>query len=102
MYTIQKPLLATICMMVGTMLVPLSSFASENFPTEPPPANQAERTPPPQLGQVWNSGHWDWTGHAYTWRRGAWRDAMQGFHWVEDRWEKEGEQWHHIAGHWEH
>jgi hypothetical protein len=95
-------LLAAICLTAGVMLAPLSGFAADSFPTEPPPPNQAERVPPPQLGQVWDAGHWDWNGHAYSWRRGSWRDARPGFHWVDDKWEQMGDQWHHVAGHWEH
>lgn len=101
MNTIRKSVLATILLSAGAMLAPLSGFAAESFPTEAPPPNQAENTPAPKLGQVWDAGHWEWNGKAYWWRRGAWRDQRAGQHWVQDRWEQVGEQWHHIPGHWE-
>jgi len=102
MYAIRNSLLAAICLTVSAMLAPLTSPAAESYPTEPPPPNQIEQTPPPQLGVIWDAGHWEWNGSAYWWRRGAWRDARAGSHWVPDRWEQVGNEWHHVAGHWEH
>jgi hypothetical protein len=101
MYATRNSLLAALCLSAGAMLAPLTGTAS-TYPTEAPPPNQEERTPPPKLGVIWDAGHWDWNGSGYVWRQGAWRDARPGFHWVPDRWEQVGEQWHHVAGHWEH
>jgi hypothetical protein len=101
-YVIRHSLLATMCLTAGAMLAPFTSPASQAYPTEAPPPNQTEITPPPKLGVIWDAGHWEWNGSAYWWRRGAWRDARAGSHWVPDRWEQVGNEWHRVAGHWEH
>jgi hypothetical protein len=102
MSVIRQSLLATICLTAGVMLAPLTSLASETLPSEAPPPNQVEPIPAPQIGQVWDAGHWEWNGTTYWWRRGAWRDARPGSHWVADRWEQVGTEWHRVPGHWEH
>jgi hypothetical protein len=101
MHAVQKSLVMTVLLTAAATLAPFA-HAAESFPGEAPPPPQTEQMPPPQLGVVWDAGHWDWNGHAYSWRRGSWRDARPGSHWVQDRWEQVDSQWHHIPGHWEH
>lgn len=72
-------------------------------PTEPPPADQKDVTPPApgQLAQWWFiPGHWVWRGQ-YVWIAGHWTTRPHsGDVWIIGKWEKQNNVYVWTRGHW--
>jgi hypothetical protein len=78
-------------------------------PTAPPPMREEEPPPPPttttSITQVWETGHWVWSGSNWewthgqyvvrpetvsttaTWQPGHWVQQPNGYIWVEGHWQ---------------
>jgi len=57
-----------------------------------PPLRSEERPKPPvsEEEQLWQPGHWDWTGGSYAWRAGAWVKRGNGSNmWMDGHWRRE-------------
>jgi hypothetical protein len=83
----------------------LAGCATGNpYPAVPPA--RAETVPlPPVSGvpQLWQPGHWEWSGNGYTWIAGQWiaRDDHSGT-WMPGYWAQnpQTESWAWQPGHW--
>jgi hypothetical protein len=57
-----------------------------------PPPRSEERPKPPvsEDEQLWQPGHWDWTGGSYVWRPGAWILRASGSNlWMDGHWQRD-------------
>lgn len=75
------------------------------YATHPPvPATPAEQVPAPPKSAVtliWQPGHFDWNGAAYSWVRGQWVPrAGHGTLWQDGYWTVTGGQSVWVAAHW--
>jgi hypothetical protein len=72
-------------------------------PTQPPPKDQKDVTPPPpgMLAQWWFiPGHWEWRGQ-WVWLAGHWRTRPHsGDVWLVGKWEKQGDVYVWQKGRW--
>ena len=72
------------------------------YPT--PPAPQAEVIPKPPVSeeaQIWQPGHWDWTGGGYAWTSGLWvTQTGHGRNWQEGHWSNRTGAWVWEPAHW--
>jgi hypothetical protein len=59
-------------------------------PVAPPPTREEIPKPPvSEHMQIWQPGHWDWNGAAYTWRPGAWVPRQgQSNQWMDGYWSR--------------
>ena len=85
-----------------TVGVLLAACAGPAHPPIPPP--RAEQVPVPprsDVVQIWQPGHYDWTGATYVWMPGEWVDrAGRGSLWQDGYWRQTpaGQVW--TPGHW--
>lgn len=70
-------------------------------PVAPPAVREEVVGTPPNAGDVWIGGYWDWNGKDYVWMPGHWESARAGYRWVPDHWDHEGTTWRRQPGHWE-
>jgi hypothetical protein len=50
---------------------------------------------------VWQPGHWEWTGHRYRWVSGHYiRAPYRGAQWTDGRWEHRGQGYYWNDGRW--
>ena len=81
----------------------LTGCAAEN-PPPPIPAPMADTIPKPPVTAtplIWQPGHWDWNGNAYSWVPGQY--VAQGGHsdmWMPAYWEKASSGWVWHSAHW--
>lgn len=84
--------------------VPPANMAAGPNPYPMPPAVQIETIPPPPLSadaQIWQPGHWDWTGAAYAWTPGRWvARAGHGAQWQPGYWTVANGAWTWVPPHW--
>lgn len=67
-----------------------------------PPAPQEEAIGvPPEPGDVWINGYWNWVGDRHVWVAGHWSRPRAGYHWVAHQWVRQGDGWRLHPGHWE-
>ncbi|MBK9071634.1 MAG: YXWGXW repeat-containing protein [Myxococcales bacterium] len=71
-----------------------------NWPTQPPPAPQAERVGTARRGYFWQPGRWVWQDGKYSWRAGSWQKAQASKTWSPGRWELRGSVYIWIDGSW--
>ncbi|MBV9537624.1 MAG: YXWGXW repeat-containing protein [Acidisphaera sp.] len=73
-------------------------------PYPPPPAILVETIPPPPVSgdpQIWQPGHWDWTGSSYAWSQGLWVSrAAHGSVWQQGYWTPVNGVWTWVPAHW--
>jgi hypothetical protein len=72
-----------------------------------PPLPQSEIRPKPPVSehqQIWQPGHWDWNGSAYSWRPGQWilRSSVSSNQWFEGNWTRDQVPGpcHWVPAHW--
>ena len=82
----------------------LAACATSDAPPAPIPPPLAEAMPNPPVSPVpemWQPGHWDWTGSAYVWVPGQYVEATgHGGTWMPGWWEKTDSGWVWHSGHW--
>lgn len=61
-------------------------------PIPPPTPNEVRPKPPvSEYQQLWQPGHWDWTGSGYRWRQGEWilRSSVSSNQWFGGTWTRD-------------
>jgi hypothetical protein len=85
----------------GCALEPDQGHTVDGVVMVPPPAPQAETIgSPPQAGDVWIAGYWNWVGVRHEWVSGHWAPPRPGHHWVAYEWVRQGDGWKLRPGHW--
>ncbi len=57
-----------------------------------PPSPKSEERPKPPVSeeeQIWQPGHWDWSGGSYAWRPGVWMKRTGGNLWMDGHWTRD-------------
>ncbi len=67
----------------------------------PPPPREEIVGEPPQAGDFWLSGYWDWVGNRHQWVSGHWEAPRPGREWVPHQWGRQGDGWSLTPGHWQ-
>ena len=68
----------------------------------PPPPDRGEiYGPPPNAGDAWKAGHWEWTSTGWEWKKGTYvtpehPDAV----WVPGVWVERDGKWAYCNGDW--
>ncbi|GAC1343174.1 MAG: hypothetical protein NVSMB18_18500 [Acetobacteraceae bacterium] len=93
---------AAFLALAGLVAVQGCAVAPPGHPPVPPiPAEQVMSPPPSRTAQIWQPGHFDWTGAQYVWVPGAWvQRAGHGTLWQDGYWEPaaQGSVW--VPAHW--
>jgi hypothetical protein len=86
----------------AALLAACTSTATPPYP--PAPAPLADPMPKPPVTPevlVWQPGHWDWTGSAYTWSPGLYVPAAgHGGNWMTGWWNRVNGAWQWEPAHW--
>jgi hypothetical protein len=80
----------------------VSTTTTSPYPPVPPPV--AEQRPLPPVSPdplIWQPGHWDWNGTAYTWSPGLWvpREG-HGSLWQDGYWSLVNGRYVWVPPHW--
>ena len=72
------------------------------YPPVPPPVSEIVPKPPVTSETLmWQPGHWDWNGSAYTWAKGQYVPADgHGSLWMPGWWSRDAAGWTWIPPHW--
>jgi len=85
----------------GCVLAPNQGHVVDGVVLVAPPPTPAETAgAPPEPGDVWIAGYWNWVGDRHVWVGGHWAAPRPGHHWVADRWVRQGDGWRLERGHW--
>ncbi len=95
-------LLATASLTLAGCVTVATGSVGNPYPA-PPPA-QVEMMPKPPVSdqaQIWQPGHWDWTGGGYAWTAGMWiPQAGHGPNWQEGYWSNPTGVWMWNPARW--
>lgn len=85
--SLMLPLLGAVLLLAGCETV------KENTTCPAVPAMRPEARPKPPVmeqEQIWQPGHWEWTGTNYNWREGRWilREGRSNL-WMDGMWVRE-------------
>ena len=98
-----SPLGALLRPLVFGVSLALAACATSGPPAPiPPPLAETMPNPPVSpVPEMWQPGHWDWTGSSYVWVPGQYVEATgHGGTWMPGWWEKTDSSWVWHSAHW--
>jgi hypothetical protein len=100
-----KRLIALAAVLTVTLVAACTQpQAPEQNPYPPVPPLVSDIQPKPPITAeplMWQPGHWDWTGSAYTWAKGQYVPAAgHGSLWMPGWWSRTQTGWEWIPPHW--
>ncbi len=95
------PLVVVLLLLAGCVSI---TRRQDVNPYPPAPPDRTEIAPLPPVSEdpvIWQPGHWDWIGNAFTWRDGRWVGrAGHGSMWQTGYWSNTTGTWLWMPAHW--